>query len=283
MTVTPPVDAAVRERPSRHESFLVYERFRYLKIAAGLSAIALLLYLVDVPYGPRYGGTWAGYALGTAGALLILWLVSLGYAKRSYTTNQGKMVAWLSAHIYLGLALLLIATLHTGFSFGWNVHTLAYALMCIVIASGIFGVVCYARVPRLMTANRRSTTTAQMLGRIATLNDELRAAAIALDDATAALVERCTEAEAIGGPFWRQLTGHYPNCTTAAAVAGVEATAATLQVRLLLDEKARVLTRVRRDISYKAMMDIWLYLHVPLSFGLLAALLAHVISVFFLW
>ncbi len=30
-------------------------------------------------------------------------------------------------------------------------------------------------------------------------------------------------------------------------------------------------------------MDIWLYFHVPLSFALLAALPAHVVSVFYLW
>jgi hypothetical protein len=44
-----------------------------------------------------------------------------------------------------------------------------------------------------------------------------------------------------------------------------------------------LLGRVRRDISYKAMMDLWLYLHVPLTFMLLVALLAHIFSVFFLW
>ena len=54
-------------------------------------------------------------------------------------------------------------------------------------------------------------------------------------------------------------------------------------MRVLLDEKSQLLARLRRDISYKAMMDIWLYLHVPLTFALLAALTAHVISVFFYW
>ena len=33
--------------------------------------------------------------------------------------------------------------------------------------------------------------------------------------------------------------------------------------------------RVRRDIGFKAIMDVWLYLHVPLTFMLLAALLAQ--------
>jgi hypothetical protein len=54
------------------------------------------------------------------------------------------------------------------------------------------------------------------------------------------------------------------------------------QLRLLLDEKGQLLMRARQDIRYKAIMDIWLYFHVPLSFALLAALLAHVIAVFYL-
>ena len=35
--------------------------------------------------------------------------------------------------------------------------------------------------------------------------------------------------------------------------------------------------------GYKALLDIWLYVHVPLSFALLGALIAHIISVFFYW
>jgi hypothetical protein len=202
------------------------------------------------------------------------------------------MAARLSAHVYMGLALIVIATLHTGFHFGWNIHTLAYALMCGVIASGVAGVFCYARVPRLMTENRHGMAIAQMLGRIAGLDDELRTAALAVDDKTAGLVQYSVEQTTLGGTFWRQLSGRCPDCATAAALAGIgEAEADTTeeqrradrQVRVLLQEKSRLLDRARRDIRYKALMDIWLYFHVPLSFALLAALLAHVVAVFYLW
>ena len=290
MTAT---DSAVtaRGRLARHESFLVYKQLRYLKIGCAAAAVALLLYLVDSPYGSRYGGSWAGYTLGTVGALLILWLMWFGYRKRSYLKNQGNLVAWLSAHVYLGLCLLVIATLHTGFHFGWNIHTLAYAMMCLVIASGAFGVFCYIQYPRSMTENRRGTTMPQLLGRVAGLNDQLRTVAMCVDDRTAALVERAVETTTIGGSTWRQLSGHYPDCATAAALAGMADTPANAapdqalamrQLRVLLNEKSELLTRARRDVRYKAKMDIWLYFHVPLSFALLAALLAHVVAVFYL-
>lgn len=274
----------------RHESFLVYDGFRWLKIAAAVSLAAIVLYIVDSPVGGRYGGSWAGYILGIAGAGLIFWLTWFGYRKRSYLDLQGRLVSRLSAHVYLGLALIIIATLHTGFEFGWNVHTLAYALMCLVIASGVFGVVFYARYPRLMTENRTNLTTHEMLSHIAGLNDELRNAAVPLDDATATLVERAVETTDIGGSPWRQLTGKYPNCATEAALAGVMAAEAKTspeldegyrRVHVLLDNKRALLRQIRLDTSYKAMMEVWLYVHVPITFALLAALLAHIISVLF--
>ena len=61
-----------------------------------------------------YGGTWLGYTLGSIGALLVLWLMWFGVRKRRYSSNAGTVQGWLSAHVYLGTSLLVIATLHTG-------------------------------------------------------------------------------------------------------------------------------------------------------------------------
>ena len=33
----------------------------------------------------------------------------------------------------------------------------------------------------------------------------------------------------------------------------------------------------------KTQLEIWLYLHVPATFALLAALIAHILSVFLYW
>src|SRR5207247_2607886 len=107
------------------------------------------------------GGTALGYALGTVAALLIVWLTMLGLRKRVVGRARYSLKSWTSAHVYLGLSLITIATLHTGFQFGWNVHTLAYVLMMLVIASGIFGIVAYDRLPRALSANRGELTQPQ--------------------------------------------------------------------------------------------------------------------------
>jgi hypothetical protein len=62
----------------------------------------------------------------------------------------------------------------------------------------------------------------------------------------------------------------------------------TPEVRQTLDKlltvtgnKAVVQRQLQRDVQLQGLMQFWLYLHLPLSFGLLAALAIHVVSVFF--
>ena len=275
-----------------HESILVYRRFRYLRFGALLVLLCVVAYAAHQPLTAPNGGTWLGYGLGTVGALLILWLMWFGVRKRRYNKGPGLLEDWLSAHVYLGLALIVVATLHTGFQFGWNVHTLAYGLMMVVILSGVFGVYAYMRFPAMMTENRRSLTLDQMLAQMSELDAECREVALTLVDQVNAAVLDASENTRIGGGVLRQLSGKEPDCATARALVKVRtladqsdmSEAAPLRRLIsLLTRKDELLRRARRDVQLKALMDVWLYVHVPLSFALLAALLAHVISVFYYW
>jgi hypothetical protein len=272
-----------------HDSILTYARSRYLWLALALMAGSLAAYVWHDPGGPPNGGTWLGYTLGTIGALLIFWLTWFGWRKRSYS-RAGRVQGYLSAHVYLGLSLIVVATLHTGFQFGWNVHTLAYVLMLLVIASGVFGIIAYIRYPTLMTENRRGMSTQQFMSRIATLDGEARQVALSLSDEIAQVVARASQNTRVGGSVLRQLSGHDPHCATTAALGEVQELVGRLApsqaangraLLVLLSQKAEFLRRLRRDIQYKAIMDIWLYVHVPVTFALLAALTAHIVSVFF--
>jgi len=275
-----------------HQSLFVYGGFRYFKLSLLLLIAAVVAYFWHEPVDGPNGGTWLGYTLGGLGAFLILLLMWFGMRKRSYKSSMGRVEGWLSAHVYLGLALIVISTLHAGFQIGWNLHTLAYVLMLIVIASGIFGVYAYLRYPQLMTENRRGKTLDTIMAEMAELDRECRDAAAQLTDDISQSVLNCCEKTRIGGSVMRQLSGKDNNCATQRALDEVTRLSKSLpreqtddgrRLLMLLGKKNELVQRARRDVQYKALLDIWLFFHVPLSFALLAALSAHVVSIFFYW
>jgi len=276
----------------KHRSILEYANFRWFKLALVLCAVSGGVYIWHDPPLKPYGGTWLGYTLGTIGALLILWLLYFGIRKRRYASRVGTAQGWLSAHVYLGVALIVVATLHTGFELGWNVHTLAYILMVLVVASGMYGVFIYLRVPREMTVNAGEETQASMLMHIADIDREMREKALSLPDKLFALIDKSITGTRLGGSFNRVISGRDRSCPTNAAVKQMPVLAKGLtgeqltlnkEVYQLLLQKNELLQRVRRDMRFKAVMDLWLYIHVPLSIALLAALTVHIVSVFIYW
>ena len=276
----------------RHYSILEYARFRWFKVSALLSVIASAAYLWHRPPLKPYGGTWLGYTLGTLGALLILWLLWYGVRKRRYRSTSGTVQGWLSAHVYLGTALVVIVTLHTGFELGANVHTLAYILMLLVVLSGMYGVFVYLRVPRAMTENLGEDSLDALILRVGDVDRDMRARAMGLPDELLALIDRSVTDTRLGGSFMRLVTGIDRGCPTAHAVRAWPGLARKLtgasarldkEVYGLLLQKHQMLERARRDLKHKAILDLWLYFHVPLAFMLLAALVVHVVSVFIYW
>ena len=269
-----------------HDGFLRHKGFRWLKIAALLSLAATAGYIfADVKPRPN-GGSWYGYTLGTIGVLLILWLTLLGVRKRWMTRGRWSLKAWTSAHVYLGLSLLVIGTLHTGFQFGWNVHTLAWALMMLVIVSGIWGITVYAAIPAALSNNREEMTQTQMLEALRAVDRQLHEAAQPLEAREAALVQASLEQNPFAGGIFRRLSGRYPGCASAKALSRIRRSGggeALEKVDSLLARKVAMLARVRRHLQLKAMLEVWLYIHVPTTFALIAALTAHIFSVFFYW
>jgi len=275
-----------------HESFLRHRNFRWLKIALTVCLVAILAYaMIDVQPRPN-GGSAYGYLLGTIGALLILWLSLLGLRKRAMTSGSWSLKGWTSAHVYLGLSLVVIATLHTGFQLGWNIHTLAYALMMLVIASGVYGIIVYAVLPTQLSDSRAEMTRPQMVEAVAKFDTQLQTAAQPLSHDDAALVRDAFGEDPFRAGLIRRLSGRDARSSTEAALqamrrrlavtTGPEA-AALDGVVTLLERKSAALERIRRHLRIRALLEVWLYMHVPLTFALIAALAAHIISVFFYW
>lgn len=280
-------------KPSRvntHQSFFSYKRYRYLKLSVLLCVVSLIGYIFADFDPARNGGTWYGYILGTIGTLLILWLTLLGVRKRAITPGNWSLKAWTSAHIYLGLSLVIVVTLHTGFQFGLNIHTLAYTVMMLVVVSGLFGIYFYAFVPRRMSDNRGEMGQAAMLDEILNLNRLLRETAQPLDEKYIPSIEKSIEEKLVSRNIFKRLSRPEKTGPTQSALEFLtsdmrdsdrEARAAILDTISVLERKNSLLLRINKHVRFRALLEVWLYFHIPLTFALLAALAAHIVSVFF--
>jgi hypothetical protein len=292
-----------------HQSFLNVERYRYAIYAAAIAIACSIAYVIDSWHEHPSGDTVLGYTLGGIAAALVLFLLFYGVRRRLFAVRAGSTNRWLSNHVYLGLCVVLVATLHCGLQFGLNVHTLAYALMCLVVLSGCWGVYAYLRYPSLIARERGPASREQLLKRLAEADTEALSIANALAFDVRELIIDAISRTRLGGTTWAQLSGidHSmlllePSQTGGMArlvrnrgqAALIEELAlrqaaardSTVQLQLhqlltISGDRAMTLRRLRRDIQLQGLLQFWLLVHVPLSFGALAALAVHVFCVFF--
>ena len=286
-----------------HQSFINFRNYRYGLIAAAASLLTIAAYTLDRPRVPPNGSTWLGYTLGTIAALLVIFLALFGIRKRSFSSNIGSAIGWVSAHVYLGLAALLIATLHSGMHFGANVHTVAYVLMCIVTLSGCWGVYAYISFPGAMMQQRGNLRRSEFLRQIAELDSAaLEHAESISPQVMHLLAEGARRTDLGGGNLWKQLRGRdestlllggaskrshvVPNPNQRALIQTLAEVRTGTNPQKLLElagSKAALLQRLRRETQFAALLRVWLFLHVPMCCALLAALLIHIVSVFLYW
>ncbi|MGD9584240.1 MAG: hypothetical protein AB7V26_11320 [Lysobacterales bacterium] len=293
-----------------HENLANVRGGLYLWCGVGLVLFAVAVYLSQPAALPPNGGSWQGYTLGGIGLALILWLSWLGVRKRSYRSRLGTVQGWTSAHVWLGLALLPIGFLHAAFQLGLNVHTMALVLMVAVVLSGLYGLFAYSILPRRLAETLGDKNRDQWLTELNRIDARLRELAVGANARTQALVESAIERTSLGGGVLAQLfAGDRSRLLDpdrveqgaklvanrgqqrlvdylAQAVPKAErrGEAALLQELLALASRRRmVLATLRRAVQLQARLRAWLYLHIPLTVALLAALAVHVLVVFLYW
>ncbi len=280
---------------------------RYLWVALGLLAISFGLYWLQDATTPPSGGTWQGLTLGIIAGLLIFWLNYLGVRKRRYGRG-GSLKGWVSAHVYLGTALIGVSLFHSAGQLGWNIHSLFFWLMMAVIASGVFGMFVYLSLPRRLSSVRKTRSRAENIEELESLElASLERAADCSDDINNT-VRSALDQTRVGGGFLRQLLGSDRSTFQEASSEGNQhrsnfdqrnllrflseaATQAsdgkeTTALRHLMSLTARrqdLLRRVRRDVQMQGLLQAWLYIHVPLSIAVLFALVIHIVVVFWYW
>lgn len=283
------------------QSFLIYRNFLYLKISVSLALLTLAVFIIDSRWHLTLdempnGGTMLGYILGGIASVLILVLMWFGIRKRLYNSRLGTIQGWLSAHVYLGLTTLFIATLHTGFQFGWNVHTFSYVSLVAVTLSGAYGVWMYAQYPQSINENLSGMTPNILHYEISSLEQECLMQAQVLEEAIykhlkrSFAVNQTHKAKHYGEKqlqendkknydenmyFISERMEEYEKQPTQQH--------AMHHLLALLGRRNALIKRLQRNQWQLNRLTHWRIIHIPLSFALLSSLLVHVVVVFLYW
>lgn len=268
------------------ESFLSYRRNRWFWITVSALAGLTGWYLSDQPTGGRNGGTVFGYTVGVLSATLIFYLMWFGVRKRSYRARSTTLQGWLSAHVWIGIALSYAVLLHCGFELDLNVHSLAYFLMLATIISGIWGAVNYRTLPYQTPSNRGGASLTTLMDQLDQVGARIQEEQQGKSGAIAKLVAQLN-APRIPTP-WGVLFGSRREVVLEpqrAATALEQVPEAEVEVghRLieLIDRRLELLHHLKGEMRAQALLKLWLFFHVPLAFGSVVALLIHIFVVFY--
>jgi len=269
------------------ETFISYKRFRWLWLSAAFLLLSLLLYLLDSPPGGRNGGTVVGYTLGALSTVAIVWLMAYGLRKRAYSSKLGTVEGWLAAHVWIGIGLLFLVPLHAGFNFGLNVHTLAYVAMVVTILSGIWGVANYGVLSGRITAHRGGAKDSAIVEQIFALSEKLEKLCVGKSERFLSIFNRYNFAfrpglRALISAKDIPVVDHVTAGSLIQDVAEPERDDA-IALLGLLDQRADLTRGLIEQMRLKALLKIWLYVHVPVSVVLCVTLAIHIVSVFFFW
>jgi hypothetical protein len=271
----------------QQETFISYRGYRWLIITALAAILSAVVYAIDDPVGGRNGGTVIGYTYGTLATIGIMWLMSYGARKRAYNSALGTVQGWLSAHVWIGIGLLLLVPLHAGFSFGWNVHTLAYAFMVVTIVSGIWGVVNYSTLASRIESHRGGVSSKRILEQLDSLSSDISSMCQGKSDAFVSSAQRLDPPFSVGllSLLRKREFLHVDQKVAGEALTRIPEGEREEALRLfgVIDQKCDLMTVLFEEARIKALLRLWLFIHVPVSIALCVALAIHILSVFFFW
>jgi hypothetical protein len=271
--------------------FVASRRRLFWLLAASIAFAALAtLYGQAIMSGePRHGGTRLGIWLGLASLGLILLLLAFGWRKRAYRSTFGTLDGWLQAHLYFGIVALPLVLFHAGFLFRDKLATAAFVVLVLVVATGIVGAFLYRALPQKLTLVDSKVTIDEVSDQLNGLRQAMAQLAAGKSAAFAKLYAKIEKgARPQGLSSWRLLLG------AGYAPAGEEKAWRSLlslveenereplrQLLVLARQQRELHHRLRLQLRYRNWLVVWLVIHVPLSFLLLALSLAHAAVAFY--
>ncbi|MDH5637005.1 MAG: hypothetical protein OEZ04_00770 [Nitrospinota bacterium] len=253
-------------------------------IVGALLAIRYSMKIDESSYSP---GAGMGLFYGVMALALIVILSGYRVRKSLLRAPIGSLHAWAQSHVYMGVILIVLVFLHSGFRTGGMLSGLLLALFLLVTASGAIGAILYKVVPLSLSKYGKHVMTMEVIGaRI----DKL-------------LAEADKQAENRSAKFLETYNKHIRPCLAShrvnwgyifteeeEVIKACKAKMVNLQQETPTNEVygmslVGAIYVEKERLAYKwAMLNslrVWLYLHVPLTMALLVALSFHILGSFY--
>jgi hypothetical protein len=252
--------------------------------------LALMIATVAALWLHRKFGTLPNYAFLTGWALLAGMFVLTIYNARKKLPflPLGKSETWLQIHIYLGFFTTLLFLIHLNFRLphGWFEITLAW-LFVLVNGSGVVGLFFSRALPRRLATRGGEVIYEKIPALRHALKTEAEKLALGADAKSPVIAEFYAHRLAgfFAGPknFWLHLVeSRRPLNALLAGLEDLRRTGSDAE-RVTL-EKLAVLVRQKDGLDYhralQLVLKLWLFVHIPLTYGLLIFTALHIVLVF---
>lgn len=265
------------------ESFFSYQKYRWLFVNLFVLFVLILIYLFHSPVSDPNGGTVYGYSLGVLATSAILYLMWYGIRRRSYYSRHTTLKGWLSAHVWIGISLLVIVPLHSGFRIGMNVHGLSYMIMAAVILSGIWGAVNYKILAPQIGSNRGSGSLKALIEQLHIYSQNISELCKQKSDQLLELRNQIEVSlpKSVFFIIFRALPKEISDKQIAESISKISTDEKEIGLNLiqLCEKKRSLAVLIQKDIRIASKLKLWLLLHLPLSFALLVVVFIHIFTV----
>lgn len=246
-----------------------------------------VIYVSHSYEGGHRGWTLTGVVLGIFSVLSLIFLMSYKIRKHVYRLRLGPTNTWLSAHKYIGIVVVALVLMHTGFRFSGSFSTFLLALFLLVIASGMAGALIYKLTPISLTKASKEILSEEQI---------MISYKKFLEDADKGSANMAKES---GEIYAKEIR---PLLASTRTQWGYLLTEERALLRRLEEKMERVNKQVQNSDNYHftlltslviekerlafrfvklQSLNAWLTIHLPLSSALIAAVIIHIVSVMY--
>ncbi|MEE9393587.1 MAG: hypothetical protein V3W41_13885 [Planctomycetota bacterium] len=190
------------------------------------------------------------------------------------TEPYGRMVSWLHAHAYYGIASGVLVWLHGGMKFDEPMGIALNVLTLVVIVTGIVGLFLFAMGPSWIAKAEQDISFEQQYVLTHSLEEKFNEAMTKFEDEPE-LAAQIRKAQKAGGNF-----DDVAKRELATAVAAKPDAKVLLQdVMVLLGQRRRIEKGLAGLMRIRFLMNFWRVVHVPLSIVLMVVVFVHIVQV----